>query len=54
MPQFRVEALERFVVRMVYFVEARAPTEAEVLCDSGRVADVGLATYSVASASRPA
>ena len=38
MPNYRVEALEQFVVRTVYFVEASTPTKAEALCQSGEVA----------------
>lgn len=38
MPIYRVEALEKFVVRTVYRVEARSPKQAEKLCKSGDVA----------------
>ena len=38
MPKYRVEALEKFVVRTVYYVEARSRKEAESLCRSGKVA----------------
>lgn len=38
MPRFRVEALEKFVVRTVYKVEAAMQDEAERLCKTGRVA----------------
>ncbi len=38
MPRYRVEALEKFVVRTVYFVEASSPQQAEKLCRSGKVA----------------
>ena len=38
MPKYRVEALERFVVRTIYYVEAKSPKQAEILCKSGRVA----------------
>lgn len=38
MNTYRVEALEKFVVRTVYFVEADGPQEAEELCRSGNVA----------------
>ena len=38
MPKYRVEALEKFVVRTVYHVEADNPDEAEALCKSGDVA----------------
>jgi len=35
MTRFRVEALEKFVVRTVYLVEADTPEQAEQLCKSG-------------------
>jgi len=38
MPRYRVEALEKFVVRTVYFVEAASPKEAETACKAGEVA----------------
>ena len=38
MPGFRVEALEKFVVRTVYKVEAATQDEAERLCKTGHVA----------------
>jgi hypothetical protein len=38
MPKYRVEALEKFVVRTVYHVEAPAPQQAEALCKAGQVA----------------
>jgi hypothetical protein len=38
MPRYRVEALEKFVVRTVYFVSARSPQQAERECQSGQVA----------------
>jgi hypothetical protein len=38
MPQFRVEALEKFVVRTVYHVEADSPEQAEAICTAGEVA----------------
>ncbi len=38
MPRFRVEALEKFVVRTVYVVEADTPEQAEQLCKSGETA----------------
>ena len=38
MPQFRVEALEKFVVRTVYFVEAIDAEQAEAGCRSGKFA----------------
>jgi hypothetical protein len=37
-PRFRVEALEKFVVRTIYQVEAKTPDEAEALCKSGNIA----------------
>ena len=38
MPKYRVEALEKFVVRTVYHVEANSPDEAEALCKAGEAA----------------
>jgi hypothetical protein len=38
MPNFRVEALEKFIVRTIYYVEAKSAKEAEKLCKSGHVA----------------
>ena len=38
MPRFRVEALEKFLVRTVYNVEAPTQDEAEKLCKAGKVA----------------
>ena len=38
MPKNRIEALEKFVVRTVYHVEANSPDEAEALCKSGEAA----------------
>ena len=38
MPRFRVEALEKFLVRTVYNVEAVTEDEAEKLCKAGKVA----------------
>jgi len=38
MPQYRVEALEKFVVRTTYHVAARSPKRAEALCRAGKVA----------------
>ena len=38
MPKFRVEALEKFVVRTIYHVEAKTSDEAEKLCKAGDVA----------------
>jgi hypothetical protein len=38
MPKFRVEALERFIVRTVYHVEAKDEAEAAQRCKSGDVA----------------
>ena len=37
MPTFRIEALEKFIVRTVYRVEADTPQQAEELCQSGEV-----------------
>ena len=38
MPKYRVEALEKFVVRTIYHVEANTPEEAEALCKEGEIA----------------
>lgn len=38
MPKYRVEALEKFVVRTVYYVEAQSPEQAEALCRAGEIA----------------
>ena len=38
MTNYRVEALEKFVVRTVYHVEANSPDKAEAICKSGEVA----------------
>lgn len=38
MPSFRVEALEKFVVRTVYLVEADSPAQAEAKCKEGNAA----------------
>jgi hypothetical protein len=38
MPRYRVEALEKFVVRTVYFVEAPSRESAEKHCRSGDAA----------------
>jgi hypothetical protein len=38
MPRFRVEALEKFIVRTFYHVEAADEDEAETLCKAGEVA----------------
>ena len=38
MPRYCVEALEKFVVRTVYYVDAETPEKAEALCKSGNVA----------------
>jgi len=38
MPRYRVEALEKFVVRTVYHVEADNPKKAKALCKGGKVA----------------
>lgn len=38
MPKYEVEALEKFVVRTTYLIEADSPEQAETLCKSGNVA----------------
>jgi hypothetical protein len=38
MPRFRVEALEKFIFRTFYHVEAADEEEAESLCKAGEVA----------------
>ena len=38
MPKYRIEALEKFVVRTTYYVEAKNRKEAETLCKAGKVA----------------
>ena len=38
MPRYRVEALEKFIVRTVYLVDAKTPEIAETICKSGEVA----------------
>ena len=38
MPKYRIEALEKFVVRTIYYVDAKSRKYAEILCKSGRVA----------------
>jgi hypothetical protein len=38
MAQYRIEALEKFIVRTTYTVEAGSPEEAEKLCKAGKVA----------------
>ena len=38
MPKYEVEALEKFIVRTTYLVEADCPEQAEQLCKSGNVA----------------
>jgi len=38
MPRYRIEALEKFVVRTVYVVEADTSEQAEQLCKDGEVA----------------
>jgi hypothetical protein len=38
MPKFRVEALEKFIVRTTYIVEAASPEEAEAACKAGQIA----------------
>jgi hypothetical protein len=37
MPRFRVDALEKFLVRTTYYVDAKSKKEAERLCKSGKV-----------------
>jgi hypothetical protein len=38
MPTYRIEALEKFVVRTVYVVKAADPQDAEAKCKAGEVA----------------
>ena len=38
MPRYRVDALEKFLVRTTYFVEATDERDAERLCREGKVA----------------
>lgn len=38
MPMYLVEALEKFVVRTVYVIEANTPEQAEQLCKAGGAA----------------
>lgn len=38
MPKYRVEALEKFVVRTTYHVEAKSRKQAKALCKGGKVA----------------
>ena len=38
MPKYRVEALEKFIVRTTYYVTAKNPKQAESLCRGGKVA----------------
>ena len=38
MPRYRVEALEKFIVRTVYEASAESQEKAEQLCRDGRVA----------------
>ena len=38
MPRFRVEALEKFIVRTTYMVDAENPQQAEQKCKAGDVA----------------
>jgi hypothetical protein len=38
MSKYRVEALERFIVRTTYYAEAKSPKQAEKLCKAGKVA----------------
>jgi hypothetical protein len=35
--RYRVEALEKFVVRTVYFVQAKSKKQAEAMCREGKV-----------------
>lgn len=37
MPRFEVEALEKFLIRTIYYVEAANPQQAEELCRAGKV-----------------
>ena len=37
MPRYCVEALEKFLVRTTYFVDADSPEEAEQSCHDGKV-----------------
>lgn len=37
MTKFRVEALEKFVVRTTYVVDANSPEQTEALCKAGQV-----------------
>jgi hypothetical protein len=37
MPRYRVDALEKFLVRTTYFVDANSPVEAEHSCRDGKV-----------------
>ena len=37
MPTFRIEALEKFVVRTVYSIEADTPEQAEERCRQGTI-----------------
>jgi len=38
MPRYRIDALETFVVRTVYFIDANSPQQAEKKCRAGKVA----------------
>jgi hypothetical protein len=38
MSKYRVEALEKFIVRTTYYVEAKGPKQAEALCRQGKAA----------------
>ena len=38
MPKYRIEALEKFIVRTVYIVDADTPEQAEQLCKDDDVA----------------
>lgn len=42
MPRYCVEALEKFVVRTIYHVNAADPDAAEKLCQSGQTAYDGM------------
>ena len=37
MTRYRIEALEKFVVRTVYLVDAKSPQQAETKCRAGKV-----------------
>ena len=38
MPKYRIEAIEKFVVRTIYVVDAVDPQQAEAKCRSGEAA----------------